>query len=112
MTKKPGFMLYGEWENFFTLLSATAVKELIQVLFIYYRTEEEPTIKNPKVKAVWDVLRSRMDRDTERYERVAELRRNAANVRWERERQNGGEGEPRESLQQNADKKLEKYMQW
>lgn len=104
MPKKPGFMLYNEWEQPLMSLPAPALKKFLQGMFHYNNTGEEPQFKNPVLQPLWEIMRSRLDYDTRRYERVTEQHRTAANARWERERRNRGEADS-----QRRDN-LDKYM--
>ena len=113
MAKKPGFMIYTEWEESLMQLSGPALKELLGAMFCHAKTGEVPPLKNAQAKFAWKVFRSRMDYDTERYEKAVEQRRNAANTRWERERKKGrGQANTQRQKEAPIDDGMEQYMNW
>ena len=91
MSKKPGFMIYHQWEE--TLLSLTPAElyALMAALFTYSRSGEEPELKKRTVKLLWTELRIQLDRDRERYEALCQQRRQAINKRWNKD-EAGGDG--------------------
>ena len=131
MSKKPGFMIYNDWENLMMQLSAPALKELLQAMFDYNRTAEPPRISNRNAQMAWNMIQGKMDHDTERYEKRVAQCRDAINARWGKGRSadDGGEGgekadedapaEKRERRKQDERREakepkcnVNKYMNW
>ena len=84
MCAKPGFMLYCDWEDTLSALPPEALQELLQAMFLYTRTGALPDFRHHDAALVWTMLRPRMDYDTARYETVSQRRRESANKRWDK----------------------------
>lgn len=82
----PGVMLYFRWNNSLRLLSDAQRGRILSAILTYGSTGELPEFDDPFVDFAWQTIRPQVDDDRERYARVVEKRREAANRRWELER--------------------------
>lgn len=65
---KESFIIYGEWERHFALLSPPQQGELVMALFAYNNRDEEPA-GDPAVKMAFSFIRTAMDENAEKWEK-------------------------------------------
>ena len=77
MKEKKSFVIYCDWENTFRKISKHEAGELIQGVFEYMRTGENPQFESFAVEAVFTLLVETFKRDRDKYYKICE--RNAVN---------------------------------
>ena len=82
----PGVMIYFRWNDSLRLLSDAQRGRILSAILTYGSTGALPEFDDPFVDFAWQTIRPQVDDDRERYARVVEKRREAANRRWEQER--------------------------
>lgn len=85
MAKRKGFMVYFEWIDTMQELSAEDFKRIMTDARVYADTGRTPEYKEPVLRMLWTMLRSRLDEDGERYARTVQRRSEAAHKRWDQE---------------------------
>ncbi|MBQ4582777.1 MAG: hypothetical protein IJB04_06020 [Oscillospiraceae bacterium] len=90
MAKRKGFMMYFEWVDMMRELDGETFKRLILDMRVYADTGRAPEYLKEEEKLLrmaWALLQNRMDGDAERYADIVQKRKEAAEKRWEQERQ-------------------------
>ena len=90
--KRPGVMLYFEMRPSLRRLSLEEKGLLLESILDYAEHGQLPQFEG-MLGMAWDFIQPRVDRDEERYERIRDVRRRAAQKRWE---------EPEEETQEDA----------
>ena len=83
--KKPGVMLYFELYPLLKQMTAEDAYILIMAIFEYAQNGNLPRFSHQALDYVWEFVRLNIDRDNERYLRVVEQRRKAAEKRWRKQ---------------------------
>lgn len=65
---KESFIVYGEWERHFALLTPSQQGELMMALFAYSNRDQEPD-GDPAVKMAFSFIRAAMDENAEKWEK-------------------------------------------
>lgn len=118
MANKPGFMMYLDWQDSLLSLPAAELKLLLEAMFFYTSTGQEPELHKRTVKLLWATYRPRLDHDSERYQKTVEQRRAAANKRWDSERQRAAAAQPRQesfvprSTPRTSFDRMNDYLDW
>lgn len=88
MAKKPGVMLYFELLQVVRSLTNEEKGCLLEAILIYGRDGEEQDLPG-RLQILWPLIRSRLDVDSDRYNKTVIRKRYAAYVRYAK--QNGNE---------------------
>ena len=88
--QRPGVMLYFELYPILQQMPPEDVYEIIMAIFAYARDGAAPVFRSMALTYVWGFIQQSLQRDNERYQRVVEQRRKAAEKRWDRERRTSG----------------------
>ena len=80
--KKPGVMIYFDVAAAMESLNYSEKGRLFQAIMDYAQYGEVPELSG-KLRTLWPLLTSRMDLDTDRYQRTVIRRKYAAYKRWE-----------------------------
>ena len=83
--KKPGVMLYFELYPLLKQMTPEDGYALIMAIFAYAQDGTLPRFSHQARDYVWEFVRLNIDRDSERYLRVVEQRRKAAEKRWQKQ---------------------------
>lgn len=84
-SKKPGVMLYFELYPMLKQMTVEDAHALIMAIFEYAQNGVLPRFSSQALDYVWEFVRLNIDRDSERYLRVVEQRRKAAEKRWQKQ---------------------------
>lgn len=84
-SKKPGVMLYFELYPMLKQMTVDDAHALIMAIFEYAQDGTLPRFSHQALDYVWEFVRLNIDRDSERYLRVVEQRRKAAEKRWQKQ---------------------------
>ena len=84
--QRPGVMLYFELYPILRQMTPEEVYEIVMAIFAYARDGVAPTFRNTALAYVWGFIQQSLQRDKERYLRVVEQRRRAAEKRWDKAR--------------------------
>lgn len=84
-SKKPGVMLYFELYPMLKQMTVDDAHALIMAIFEYAQNGVLPRFSSQALVYVWEFVRLNIDRDSERYLRVVEQRRKAAEKRWQKQ---------------------------
>ena len=66
---KPGIMLYFEICPCLKLMTQNEKGELLDAMMAYGQSGEEPELTE-KLQIIWPLIRDKLDRDTDRYNRI------------------------------------------
>lgn len=80
--KKPGVMLYFDTLSILRQMPPEDVYEVLMAIYDYAEQGTEPVFQNMALSYMWGFVRQSIQRDTMRYQSVAEQRRRAAEKRW------------------------------
>lgn len=80
--KKPGVMLYFDTLSILRQMPPEDAYEVLMAIYDYAEQGTEPVFQNKALEYMWGFVRQSIQRDTMRYQRVAEQRRRAAEKRW------------------------------
>lgn len=92
-TNSSGFLMYKEDETIFKMLSAEDCKAVLLAVFAYSRGEESELEGIQEIG--FDHIKKHLDQNREAYNEMVEKRREAAQIRWQREHEE-------ESMQKDA----------
>ena len=81
-SKKPGVMLYFELYPMLKQMTVEDVHALIMAIFEYAQNGVLPRFSSQALVYVWEFVRLNIDRDNQRYLKVVEQKRKAAEKRW------------------------------
>lgn len=85
-TEKKAFLLYYDWENLFDSLDTNEeAGELIKALFAFAK-RGEITEFSGALKMAFIFMSQQLSRDCEKWDNVKEKRREAANKRWDKQK--------------------------
>lgn len=108
--RPPGVMLYFSVYEAVRALSDEQLGILLRSVMDYAQRDEEPHFDGALGMA-WSFMKCYVDSDRQRYEDTLERRRNAAERRWDRERERKGVGDGRSVraiMEQQSRKEAEK----
>lgn len=88
--QRPGVMLYFELYPILRQMPPEEVYEIVMAIFTYARDGITPVFHSTALTYVWGFIQQSLQRDDQRYQRVVEQRRRAAEKRWDRERRTSG----------------------
>ena len=78
MTRK-SFVLYSSWVRFFGELPEEQAGKLIKAVYAYVTEETEPEIDDPALSAIFNLIRDKLDEDSQAYEKKVErLKKNSS----------------------------------
>lgn len=83
---KPGVMIYFDMFVGMKKLDYGQKGMLFEAIMEYSQTGQEPKFDDFACDVAWDFIRPRLDSDSKRYEDVVEVRKAAAEARWEKEK--------------------------
>lgn len=84
MAGRKGFMMYTEWWRAMSVLSGEELRRLLQAMVDYTESGSEPQFTDRLLYSQWEMIRTRMERDAQRYEQTKRARQEAAGKRWEK----------------------------
>lgn len=85
MSKAKGsFLVYHEWEDYFTTLSDQQLGALFRAVFAYERRGEPYSGQDPAVGMAMQFIRGSLDRNRSRYEERCQRNRRNVKKRWEK----------------------------
>ena len=79
---KASFVLYTDYKQHIDLLSLEEKGLLLESIFCYVNGQELPPLSG-MAKMAFSFIKSGLDRDAEKYELICDKRRQAANKRWD-----------------------------
>lgn len=79
---KASFVLYTDYKQHIDLLSIEEKGLLLESIFCYVNGQELPQLSG-MAKMAFSFIKSGLDRDAEKYESICDKRRQAANKRWD-----------------------------
>lgn len=82
--EQKGFIVYGDTKELAEELTDEQLGQLFRGMLDYFTEGKAPKFTGV-LKFVWITIRQKMDRDTEKYEKICERNRQNAVKRWERE---------------------------
>ena len=74
---KQSYVMYKDWNALFTSLSKEDAGELIQAISMYQSGVKEINISNCALNAIFEMFRSRFDKDDKKYQDTCDSRANA-----------------------------------
>ena len=77
MADKKSFVMYMSWEPLFTMASKEQAGELIQAIYNYQASGEEPDEKSA-IYILFQMIKKTMDEDADKYAKVCESRKESA----------------------------------
>lgn len=83
--KKPGVMLYFELYPMLKQMTVEDAHALIMAIFEYAQNGVLPRFSSQALVYVWEFVRLNIDRDNQRYLKVVEQKRKAAEKRWSKQ---------------------------
>lgn len=83
--KKPGVMLYFELYPMLKQMTVEDAHALIMAIFEYAQNGVLPRFSSQALVYVWEFVRLNIDRDNQRYLKVVEQKRKAAEKRWQKQ---------------------------
>ena len=89
--QRPGVMLYFELYPILRQMPPEEVYEIVMAIFAYARDGVTPVFHSTALNYAWGFIQQSIQRDNERYQRVVEQRRRAAEKRWDRTRSDAGD---------------------
>ncbi len=88
MAKRKGFMMYIEWVDIIEELTGEDARRLLLDMRRYVDTGHRPNYEdNQMLRMAWKMIGARLDADGERYARTVAKSQEAANKRWDQQRQ-------------------------
>ena len=84
-SKKPGVMLYFELYTMLKQMTVEDAHALIMAIFEYAQNGIVPQFSSQALVYVWEFVRLNIDRDDQRYLKVVEQKRKAAEKRWSKQ---------------------------
>ena len=80
--KQPGVMLYFDLWDIIRQMPMEDAYETVMAIVEYARNGVVPTFGNPALTYAWGFIQQYIQRDSQRYHRVVEQKRRAAQKRW------------------------------
>lgn len=87
MAGRKGFMIYTDWWKALSVLTGEELRQMLQAMVDFTESEREPEFADRLLRSQWEMIRTRMVHDAERYEQTKRARQGAANKRWEKQRE-------------------------
>lgn len=127
MAGRKGFMMYTEWWRAMSVLSGEELRRLLQAMVDYTESGSEPQFTDRLLYSQWEMIRTRMERDAQRYEQTKRARQEAVNKRWEKAAQETQSQPPKEQrnypaatktgngyakTRQQMDDGMDQYLNW
>ncbi len=89
--QRPGVMLYFELYPILQQMPPEEVYEIVMAIFAYARDGVVPVFHSTALNYAWGFIQQDIQRDNERYQRVVEQRRRAAEKRWDKASSDAGD---------------------
>ena len=89
--QRPGVMLYFELYPILRQMPPEEVYEIVMAIFAYARDGVTPVFHSTALNYAWGFIQQSIQRDNERYKRVVEQRRRAAEKRWDKASSDAGD---------------------
>lgn len=97
--EKPGVMLYFDVMDGLRMLSDEQAGRMLFAIMAYGKDGTEPDFRDdPYLALVWSFIQPKVDRDDEAYREKREQNRRAAQIRWQRERENADACTPMQNM--------------
>ncbi len=99
---KPGVMVYFEIARAIKRLSYEQKGRIFEAILSYAEFGEVPEFDDIALDVLWPLLTDKIDRDSEKYNNISEVRRNAAYKKWwlEYARDNGLDPDDKKAMSQ------------
>lgn len=81
MANKKSFVMYESWAKLISGCPDEQAGQLIKAI-CNYKLGHEVKLENPMVKAMFDMIRETLDKDSKKYDVVCEKRKEAIEKRW------------------------------
>ena len=92
--RKRSFLLYETQRGLVNLLGEGERAALLTAIYDYVATGEHAPLPSVAADVAFAAIKGQLDIDAERYDEICEVRRAAANARWEKEQKDKKEEKP------------------